>query len=129
MDVAGKVLNRRKVQIMWLMTKHGFYSIVERKPGEFHVRGREKQDLETLKAGVPLPNAKLFETPDADYGFRLVVEREDVLRILQFLGETLDYSNFKGKIDQTPDQSRKPYHEVWGVMADALGAYGRKGKM
>jgi hypothetical protein len=119
---------KRKALIMWLMTKHGFYSIVERKPGEFHVRGREKQDLENLKREVPLPDTRLFETPDADYGYRLVVGRDDVLTILQFLGETLDYSNFKGKIDQTPDQIRKPYHDVWRVMADALGAYGRKGQ-
>ena len=106
---------------MWLMTKHGFYSIVERKPGEFHVRGRERQDLENLLDGVPIPAAELFETPDADYRYRIVVDREAVLSILNFLGETLDYSNFKGKIDETPDQKRKPYHEVWQVLADALG--------
>ena len=40
---------------MWRMTKLGFYSIVARKPGEFHVRGREKQDLENLLERVPLP--------------------------------------------------------------------------
>lgn len=113
---------------MWLMTKHGFYSIVERKPGEFHVRGREKQDLQNLIERVPMPDTQLFETPDADYGYRIVVGRDDVLKILSFLGETLDYSNFKGKIDQTPDQKRKPYHEVWHVMAGALGAYGGKGR-
>ena len=112
---------------MWLMTKHGFYSIVERKPGEFHVRGRERQDLENLLNGVPL-DTELFETPEADYRFRIVVDRDAVLSILAFLGDTLDYSNFKGEIDQTPDQSRKPYHKVWGVMADALGAYGSRGK-
>ena len=113
---------------MWLMTKHGFYSIVEKTPGEFHVRGRERQDLESLLQGVPLPDAELIETPDADYRFRIVVSRDSLLAILKFLGETLDYSNFKGKIDRTPDQRRKPYHEVWRVMADALGAYGSKGR-
>ena len=75
-----------------------------------------------------MPDTQLFETTEADYGYRIVVGRDDVLRILQCLGETLDYSNFKGKIDHTPDQERKPYHEVWQVMADALGAYGREGK-
>ena len=113
---------------MWLMTKHGFYSIVEKKPGEFHVRSREKQDIENLQQRVPLPHAHLIETPDADYGYRLVVGKDDVLTILQFLGETLDYDNFKGKIDRTPDQKRKPYHKVWGVMAEALGAYGETGR-
>lgn len=113
---------------MWLMTKHGFYSIVEREPGEFHVRGRERQDLQHLLDGVPLPHVELFETPDADYRFRIVVDSDIVLAILTFLGETLDYGNFKGKIDQTPNQRRKPYHEVWQIMAEALGAYGAEGK-
>jgi hypothetical protein len=45
---------------MWLMTKHGFYSIVEKRPGEFHVRARVRQDLENLVARVPLLGA---ETP------------------------------------------------------------------
>lgn len=31
---------------MWLMTKHGFYSIVEKQAGEFQIRAREKRDLE-----------------------------------------------------------------------------------
>ena len=51
----------------------------------------------------------------------------EFVAILEFLGRTLDYPNFKDKVDATPDQRRKPYHEVWRVMADALGAYGRKG--
>jgi hypothetical protein len=51
---------------MWLMTKHGFYSIVQRKAGEYHVRSRERHDLENLLAGVPLPDAKIVDTPMAD---------------------------------------------------------------
>jgi len=47
---------------------------------------------------------------------------------MTFLADTLDYSNFKGKVDATPDQRHKPYHKVWDVMADALGAYGRPGR-
>ncbi len=113
---------------MWLMTKHGFYSIVQRKPGEFHVRAREARDLENLVTRIPLEGMEVISTPSADYCARLVVDQETVMRILQFLGETLDYSNFKGQVDQTPDQRRKPYHEVWDVLADALGAYGRPGR-
>ena len=33
---------------MWLATKHGFYSIVQKSNGHFHVRGRMRQDLENL---------------------------------------------------------------------------------
>jgi len=112
---------------MWLMTRHGFYSIVRKRAGEYHVRSRERRDLDNLVEGVPLPDAKVVETPKADYAYRIVADEQAVLAILAFLGRTLDYPNFKDKADATPGQRHKPYHEVWGVMADALGAYGRKG--
>lgn len=113
---------------MWLMTKFGFYSIVRKKPGEYHVRSRERRDLDNLVKGVPLTGAKIVDTPEADYASRIVTDEATVLAILAFLGQTLDYPNFKGKIDADPDQRHKPYHEVWRVMADSLGAYGRKGR-
>jgi hypothetical protein len=109
---------------MWLMTKHGFYSIVQKKPDEYHVRSRERRDLENLIKGVPLPDSRIVDTPDADYACRIVTDGATVLAILAFLGRTLNYSNFKGKIATIPDQRHKPYHEVWQVMADSLGAYG-----
>jgi hypothetical protein len=112
---------------MWLMTKHGFYSIVERQPGEFHIRSRERDDLQNLVDRVPLPGAKIFDTPEADYAARIVTDRDTVSTVMAFLAKSLDYSNFKGKIDATPDQRHKPYHKVWDVMAEALGAYGKKG--
>ena len=112
---------------MWLMTKHGFYSIVERKPGEFHIRSREHNDLQNLVDRVPLPGVKIFDTPEADYAARIVTDQETVRTVTAFLADTLDYSNFKGKVDATPDQRHKPYHKVWDVMAEALGAYGKNG--
>jgi hypothetical protein len=112
--------------MMWLMTKHGFYSIVQKKSGEYHVRARERRDLQNLADRVPLPGAAIIDTPDADYACRIVTDKGTVLTILDFLGQSLDYSNFKGKIAVTPDQKHKPYHHVWQVLADALGAYGRK---
>ena len=111
---------------MWLMTKHGFYSIVQRAPDLFHVRARERQDLENLVSRVPLPGAVIVETQDADYACRIIASRKTVLAIMDFLGATVDYPNFKDKIHTTPDQRHKPYTRVWQVMADGLGAFGRK---
>jgi hypothetical protein len=112
---------------MWLMTKHGFYSIVRKAPDEFQVRSREVRDLQNLIERIPLPQQKVVETPKADYAARLIVNRDVLLKILAFLGETIDYQNFKDRISTTPDQTHKPYHQVWSVMAEALGAYGTKG--
>jgi len=47
---------------MWLMTKHGFYSIVEKLPGEFHIRSREREDLQNLIDRVPLPAGQFADT-------------------------------------------------------------------
>ena len=113
---------------MWLMTKHGFYSIVEKKPGEFHIRSRECRDLENLKERVPMPGCQVLDTPDGDYAARIIADRGTVSAVLCFLADSLDYPNFKAEIDHTPDQCHKPYHEVWGVMARALGSYGRPGQ-
>ena len=111
---------------MWLMTKCGFYSIVQKQPGVYHIRSRERKDIENLVENVPLPGAEIMESKKTDYAVRIIVGKEDVLAVLKFLGENLDYDNFKAKIDRTLGQDHKPYHEVWNVLADVLGAYGRK---
>ena len=69
---------------MWLMTKHGFYSIVEKKPGKFHIRSRERRDLQNLLDRVPLDGEKIVDTPDADYGARIITGRDKVRVVLAF---------------------------------------------
>jgi hypothetical protein len=113
---------------MWLMTKFGFYSIVRKDEGRFHIRSRERVDIENLVRLVPLTNAEILESRTTDYRFRVIVGHEELMSVLKSLGNELDYDNFKSCIDRTPGQSHKPYHEVWGVLADELGAYGSKGK-
>ena len=112
---------------MWLMTKHGFYSIVQKQPGEFHVRARGRQDLANLVARVPLPGAEIHATKTADYSFRIVTGKGDVLKVMQFLGDSLDYSNFKNTVARTPDQQAKhdAYASVWHTMIDTIGGHGR----
>ena len=116
---------------MWLMTKHGFYSIVQKKAGEFHLRSRVRKDLENLVERVPLSGAKILSTKEADYPFRIIVGKDEVLAVMECLGETLDYSNFKSQIARTPDQEQKHdlYAEVWSLLSDAFGAYGRSGRL
>lgn len=113
---------------MWLMTKYGFYSIVQKSPGCYHVRSREKQDIENLiKAANLSSDISIHESSEADYRFRIIVDQAILTSIFQYLGSSIDYDNFKGRIDRTTDQSHKPYHRVWRVLADALGAYGKPG--
>jgi hypothetical protein len=109
---------------MWLMTKYGFYSIVQKRPGIYHVRAREVHDLYHLIDFVPLPGREVRFTGTNDYLARLILNKEELDRVMTFLSNNIDYDNFKDKIDKTPEQRRKPYHKIWQVLADALGAYG-----
>lgn len=113
---------------MWLMTKYGFYSIVQKLPNVYHVRSRERHDLLNLIVEVPLPGCQVSESKLTDYLARIIVDRDTVMKILQFFGNTLDYDNFKQRISETSDQAHKPYHSVWKVIADSLGAYGKPGR-
>ena len=115
---------------MWLMTKHGFYSIVQKKPGEFHVRSRERHDLESLLQRVPLTGVGIQTSSTTDYPYRVIVDREAVSRVLLFLSKTLDYGNFKDMIHENPDQSQKTtaYGEIWKIMFEEFGGYGKAGR-
>jgi hypothetical protein len=102
---------------MWLATQHGFYSIVQKPAGRFHVRTRCKQDLENLiaLAGIEAP---LHHTTDGDYAWRIVVGQAEVGAIMAALATSIDYSNFKGRIHDTPDQEDKlpAYSRLWSQM-------------
>ncbi len=113
---------------MWILSRHGFYSIVQKEPDRFHVRSRERRDLENLVREIPLLRAEILESRTADYAFRIILGADQVPAVMKTLGDSVTYGNFKGCIARTPDQVHKPYHEVWEVLGAALGAYGRPGK-
>lgn len=104
---------------MWLFTVHGFYSIVQKKPNEWHVRAREKQDLENLRrlSGVFAKVEKSW--PGSDYPWRMIVGKQQKARIIKALGEDVEYTNFKSEVGRRADQAAKlpAYHEIWAIMA------------
>lgn len=104
---------------MWLATQHGFYSVVEKQPGQIHIRARCRNDLENLVALARL-DAPIIETPTADYGWRLVVAKKEFLRALAAIGQTVNYPNFKDRIHALPDQRAKSsvYARLWSLLAD-----------
>lgn len=106
---------------MWLMTNKGFFSVVEKKKGEFQIRARVRGDLVNLQMGTGV-GKNIISTPDADYAYRLVVNRDEMIAAVTWLAEQVDYNNFKGAINNIPDQRAKhdPYLKVWGVLHSAL---------
>ena len=88
--------------------------------------------MNVAESQSPLPPLKtlLQDFPGVKasaYPFRLIVGGDDVLKIMQFLGETLDYKNFKDTVNSTPDQRDKHavYGQVWHLLLDKFGGYGK----
>lgn len=101
---------------MWIATKLGFYSIVQKAPGEWHVRARIRDDLSRLVLAVEGSLGDIQEWPGADYRWRFIVRDPSILAsIFQGLAETIDYSNFKSEVGSRPDQRPKlpAYHTLW----------------
>ncbi len=44
------------------MTKYGFYSIVQKQQGEYHVRSRERKDIENLITRLPLAQFQIIDS-------------------------------------------------------------------
>lgn len=103
---------------MWLFTEHGFYSIVKKAKGEWHVRARLRADLLRLVPLLPGSPVVQKSYPGSDYPWRILINARQKASLFQHLSK-IEYGNFKGRVAEDPEQrSRLPvYHEVWHLMA------------
>jgi hypothetical protein len=104
---------------MWICSKLGFFSIVKKgEPGTWQVRARRKNDLQELLESTGLEETEIVSTPDHDYGFRIMVDQEDLETVFACLAESIDYPNFKNCIASLPAQRDKlpAYHQFWDGM-------------
>jgi len=75
---------------MWIASKLGFYSIVQKTPGEWHIRA----DLMRLASVVATSAVEIEEWPAADYRWRFIVrDASELVTIFEALAETVDDSN------------------------------------
>lgn len=129
---------------MWLCSKHGFFSVKRDNEDRFFIRARVRQDLVNLceelrdalvvdpsdqvlvrlKSELPGPSPidvaeAIQDWPTADYRYRLIVSKQALDVIFQFLADGIDYPNFKSEVSRHPDQQRHLplYHKVWETMA------------
>lgn len=103
---------------MWLATQHGFYSIVQKAPQEYHIRSRFRNDLQNLLRLSGLA-VEILEWEHADYRYRIIVNRKEFLSVMASLAIFLDYPNFKARIAELPDQREKltAFHTIWAILA------------
>jgi hypothetical protein len=112
---------------VWIATKIGFYSIVLRPEREgasnnvYHVRARTGADIDAAISLLepvlkrPLP---LFETPEVDYHWRIILRVGELGPALAALAATVDYPNFKDQIHASPTQADKldAYGDLWSAL-------------
>lgn len=100
---------------MWLYISGGFVSIVAHRDQPMHllVRARHPDHIGALLPGL---EPTVLET--ADYRFRVVAHRTDVVKAIAQYLTTMDYDNFKASIND------KGYHDVCLDVWSTMWAYG-----
>lgn len=98
---------------MWLCTKLGFYSIVQKESDTFHIRARCREDLDqlSLAAGGGTPVASYLRS---DYPWRIICPAVDLHLFMTVLASRIDYGNFKSTIAASSTQCSKlsAYHDI-----------------
>lgn len=106
---------------MWIFSKAGFFSVVEHFEHQDFVvvRTRVFADAQNFAKRLEL---RVEETPEADYPFRMKVNREVFVRWMTAQARDVDYPNFKNEIAKTSRPRASLYEKVWSVMKDAAKA-------
>jgi hypothetical protein len=101
---------------MWIASKLGYFSIVQKPPGKWHVRARLKRDLDTLVAAALPDGFPIHRWDDADYRWRIIIENpHHLVDVYMALMASVTYPDFKAEIGKHIDQRDKlpAYHQFW----------------
>jgi hypothetical protein len=108
---------------MWLITKHGFYSIVQKTEDAdadtLTVRGRVRGDMEFLARKIEAmglaEKPEIIVTPRGDYKYRFRIDRGVFQAVVSSLAGEIDYDNFKAT--QHDPNRHHAYMHVWANLA------------
>jgi hypothetical protein len=109
---------------MWIMTKEGFLSAVQKGDKDsIVVRARDKRALQNISHSV---KAAIIRTPNADYPYRVNVTMKQWAEHLAEAALDVDYSNFKNEAKKTLGKSYlDALMQVWSVMQQVEDAQAR----
>lgn len=123
---------------MWLFLKSGFLSVVQHRsdPTLLVVRARTRRPLEWVRLqmreqGADVTELRIIDTPDADYPYRIELDRSDFAIVLSaYVRSTLDYTNFKNHVDDRARENLRDagqtqhyaatLHRVWSVVFEMI---------
>jgi hypothetical protein len=100
---------------MWIMTKIGFFSCVEKPKGMICIRSRKKADIKAFRKLIK-GCSKIVRTPKADYLYRVFMHRDDFEKEFYKLAQLVDYHNFKDEVSKTNTKREMLYHQVWATL-------------
>jgi hypothetical protein len=103
---------------VWLLIPEGFYSVVQKKPGEAElcVRARDRCDLDRLRERYMPELGPTTETPGGDYRYRAWIGREALAEGLGAIGRDLAYTNFKSEVGRRDPERARLYGRVWSTL-------------
>ena len=96
---------------MWVFFNDAYLSIIAHpdRPDTLLVRGRFKGDIETVFPGI-----ETSETPERDYRYRALIDRQTVAKTLADRAFNIDYGNFKNSVKD--NNRHRVYADVWRIM-------------
>ena len=116
---------------MWLFTKTGFVSVVQkpsdREAGTLTVRSRDYESLDCLREDIyrlydyEIGETEIMENAATDYRYRMVITREELKRYMVGMIDGITYDNFKNEITESrPDGGRwsSPLMRIWAATLD-----------
>ena len=105
---------------MWLMTRFGFFSVVQ-KGGEtdLTIRSRVRTDLEELHSRYIPAMSEILEVAGSDYKYRVKISHIDFAEAMRQLIMDVDYSNFKNTVLAEQGVERaQVYDQIWHTLFD-----------
>lgn len=123
---------------MWLFTKYGFVSVVQKR-GDAHltVRSRARKHLDLARQHYWPELSETRKTPNADYGYRATIGHAEFAHGLARAGLDITYDNYKAEVTRVLGQAaHEVFMRVWSVLVDGrnkldgvrenMGSVGRK---
>ncbi|QQQ15887.1 NUDIX domain-containing protein (plasmid) [Aeromonas media] len=107
---------------MWLFTKFGFFSIVQKDHDQDNIltiRSRTRGDLDRLRNHY-LPSLSSSRAHEGtDYPWRANASAAALKEAMSTIVQEIDYSNFKSEVGLSTGHARaKRYNKVWSAMYD-----------
>lgn len=96
---------------MWIFLNDAFLSVVEHRDDSSVLLVRARREEDILRC---FPDSKPIRTENADYRWRITVDRDAMKQAMSEAVDRIDYPNFKNSIREPKRHDLAM--RVWGVM-------------